>query len=312
MVSLALATVALADQAALDSAKFKFEVDLEQLEKKAHGPTIAGYRGKLEALRQIYKNAGDLDAVLEIKAAVDALDANKPAPATELPRLRLLNDLYIKARAEQETKQLKDARRKLFVAYAIKLNVIKQNSRDDAAAVKAVDEAIAAANESLKNLEHAGFFSPGGIMRGRMHIDVDDQVTFYVNGKKLRTFRRNPSNKGKFVSPVFELAIGDRFLVSARNSGGGLRHLKIVFISEDEKLMTEFRVADFKDLKPILGERRDFTIAELSSDEALPARLDADKFGKTFDFENNSEWIWGKGNHSLLATVIKPAMCRVR
>lgn len=308
-VWLAVVSIASADDATVESLKFKFEVRLEQMTQAALGKLETSYREKLEALRQIYQTDGNLDAVLQIRSVVEALNAGEPAPATTLPRLAPVRETFDRAKGRAELSLARQSK-PLYATYLQQLLAIEVEGGAEAGAAT---EEIVATKEAMKGVEGVLRYQPGTKIRGRMHIDVDDQVTFYVNGKRWQTFHRNSKNKGKFVSPVFEFTIGDRLIASARNSGGGLRHLKFVFVSEDERETIEFRVADFIDLRPVLvGKQRDFTLDQLKSELAVPARKDADKFGNTFEFENNSEWVWGKGNHSLLSTVIKPEMCRLR
>jgi hypothetical protein len=307
-LALLAVSVAPAGELSLEQVKFKFEVALEQMDKEATVALDKAYRKGLGEFRQSYQQAGNLDAVLEIKSVAEAFDAGRPPPAITLPKVKGWYEHYLRRKAEALHAQTLE-RGKLYGSYLHQLRTIEKAGGKDAVAAT---REIAAARLAIREVEREIRFTPGTKIRGQMHIDIDDKVTFYINGKRLKTFRRGPKNKGKFISPDFDLTVGDRLLASVRNSGGGLRHAKFIFVSEDEKHTIEFKVADFVDLQPVIADRRDFTQEELTSDAAIPARKDADKSGNPFAFENGSEWVWGKGNHSLLATVIKPEMCHVR
>ena len=298
----------LSEESKLDTTKFKFEVQIANLDRPS-AELGAQYEKKLGELRTAARDRGDLTSVLAVDKELENYKATGSPTTKRVPALAPAQSDYVRSKQRLDAKRDKQ-RAALYETYLKQLGEMeaafaKGGEAEEAQAVHSVRETALA---DLKRVRTKLMFKPGYKMRGRFHVEVDDKVRIYRDGEVLYAVPK----RGRGVSPVCELVIGDRLLASTRNSGGGIRHFKVVFVSEDEQHMINFRVADFRDFAKVLGKRREFTSGEFERGDGQPARRDVDKSGNPFDFENGSEWVWGRRHHALLGTIISADMCSSR
>ncbi len=272
----------------------------------------AKYEKQLRGLVNKLGRTGNLESVLVVKQELEDHEKNSASSSSfsKLPELARLQRIYRQSRLQLE--QARDRKvLKLYEGHAKQLASLEkklttQRLIDEAAKVRKEREAATAL---LQKTRQRVTFRPGFRMRGRFYVDVDDQVTIYRGGKQL--YHRN-NFRGTGKSELVELAVGDRLLFSVRNHGSGPRRFKVVFIAQDKPYMVNFRVADFAEFDELLGQRREFTEEEFAKGDREVVMEDGVEPRNPFEFPNKSQFVWGRGSHTMLGTTITPEMCAQR
>ena len=296
--------------------RFKFEV-LEANLAKPLKEIDDRYEKALLELRKKVVAAGNLDYVLAVKKEIEEFrkgggGAEGPTALAELRAAYKKESAPVRALFHAESGKLYEKQREDLLAYGRTAH--EQGKTDEVERVKAeltalkerLAERLAAKDPSVATQAEPGvdpaFANWSG--RGRYHVAADDRASIYINGElAYRCWL------GVSVSELREVKVGDRITISLFNNGGP-KHFRAAFASEQGDVVMNLRAKDFVEIGPLVGKRRSFTMDELAKGDAAAVKVIGHEWGpdEPLPVPNTSEWIWGEGDYSILAGIIKPGM----
>jgi hypothetical protein len=122
-------------------------------------------------------------------------------------------------------------------------------------------------------------------VKGKFYMQVDDGVGIWLNGEKIHHGRFGTSE-----SKAVSLNLGDRIVMTLWNKGGPYG-LKLLFVSDDRKLIINFAAAHFRVLRD--PDKHDVTAKEFMNlrDSAQPLKK---QHKDSIAFKNSAQWFWGE------------------
>jgi hypothetical protein len=141
----------------------------------------------------------------------------------------------------------------------------------------------------------------GSPVQGRFYIQIDDDMSLYLNGKMI-----HHGDYGVSETRQVALSPGDRLVVDVENKGGPYG-LKMIFVSRDRKTIINFGVDSFRLLHD--PDKKDFTAREYEGWKE-PAHQGYKMFHSHLTFKNTAQWVWGekRSGISYLACLITKGM----